>query len=66
MLQRREELAEDTSQGDRVIPVESIEMYEVIAKMGPDALRKGRSNGKYEIQDRGEEGETGRGTTTHR
>ena len=39
-LQRLEELAEDTSQGDRVIPVESVEMYEIIAKIGSDALRK--------------------------
>ena len=40
MLQRLEELAEDKSQGNRVVPVESIEMYEIIAKMGPDALCK--------------------------
>ena len=39
-LQRLEELAEDTSQGDRVVPVESVKMYEIIAKMGPDAHRK--------------------------
>ena len=39
-LQQLEELAEDTSQGDRVILVELVEMYEIIAKMGPDALRK--------------------------
>ena len=40
MLQQLEELVEDTSQGDRVILVESVEMYEIIAEMGPDALRK--------------------------
>jgi hypothetical protein len=39
-LQQLEELAEDTSHGDRVIPVESVEMYEIIAKMGPDTLRR--------------------------
>ena len=39
-LQRLEELAEDKSKGNRVVPVESVEMYEIIAKMGPDALRK--------------------------
>ena len=37
-LQRLEELAEDKSQGNRVVPVESVKMYEIIAKMGPDAL----------------------------
>ena len=40
MLQRLEELMEDKSKGDRVVPVESVEMYEIIAKMGPDALHK--------------------------
>ena len=39
-LQRLEDLAKENSQGDRVIPVEWVEMYEIIAKMGPDALRK--------------------------
>ena len=39
-LEELEELAEDKSQGNRVVPVESVEMYEIIAKMGPDALRK--------------------------
>ena len=39
-LQRLEELAEENSQGDQVIPVESVEMYEIIAKIGPDALHK--------------------------
>ena len=39
-LQRLEELAEDKNQGNRVVPVQSVEMYEIIAKMGPDALRK--------------------------
>jgi hypothetical protein len=39
-LQQLQELAEDTSHGDRVIPVESVEMYEIIAKMGPDAPGK--------------------------
>ena len=39
-LQQLEELAKDTSHGDRVVPVESIKMYKIIAKMGPDALRK--------------------------
>ena len=39
-LQWLVELAENTSQGDRVILVESVEMYDIIAKMGPDALRK--------------------------
>jgi hypothetical protein len=39
-LQQLEELAGDTSHGDRVIPVESVEMYKIIAKMGPDTLRK--------------------------
>ena len=43
MLQRLEELAEDKSQGVRVVPVESFEVYEIIAKMGPDALRKGEA-----------------------
>ena len=33
-LQQLEDLAEDTSQGDQVISVESVEMYEIIAKMG--------------------------------
>ena len=46
-LQRLEELAEDKSQGNRVIPVESVEMYEIIAKMGPDALRKEEAGGKH-------------------
>ena len=40
-LQRLEELVKDTSQGDREIPVESVEMYDIIVKMGPDALRQG-------------------------
>ena len=40
MLQQLQQLAEDKSQGDRVVPVELVEMYEIIAKMGPDALRK--------------------------
>ena len=39
-LQRLEELAVDISKGERVIPVESVEMYDIIAKMGPDVLRK--------------------------
>ena len=39
-LQRLEELAEESSHGDWVVLVESVEMYEIIAKMGPDALRK--------------------------
>ena len=39
-LQRLEELVEDTSQGDRVIPLESVEMYEIIERMGLDALLK--------------------------
>ena len=39
-LQQLEELAEDKSQGNRVVPVELVEMYEIIAKMEPDALRK--------------------------
>ena len=39
-LQRFEELAEDKSQGNRVVPMELVEMYEIIAKMEPDALRK--------------------------
>ena len=39
-LQRLEEFAEDKSQGNRVVLVESVEMYEIIVKMGPDALRK--------------------------
>ena len=39
-LQRLEELAKENSQGDQVIPVESVKMYEIIAEMGPDALRK--------------------------
>jgi hypothetical protein len=39
-LQQREELAENTSHEDRVIPVESVEMYEIIAEMGPDTLRR--------------------------
>ena len=39
-LERLEELAEENSQGARVVPVESVKMYEIIAKMGPDALRK--------------------------
>ena len=50
-LQRLEELAEDTSQGDRVISVESVEMYEIIAKMGPDALRKQEST-KYKTVEK--------------
>ena len=33
-LQQLEELAEDKSHGNRVVPVESVEMYEIIAKMG--------------------------------
>ena len=37
-LQQLEELAEDTSQGDRVVPVEPVEMYEIIAKMGEEAM----------------------------
>jgi hypothetical protein len=37
-LQQLEELAEKTSHEDRVIPVESVEMYEIIAEMGPDTL----------------------------
>ena len=39
-LQRLEELVEDKSKGNRVVSVESVEMYEIIAKMEPDALRK--------------------------
>ena len=39
-LQWLEELAEDTSQGDQVILVESVEMYKIMAKMELDALRK--------------------------
>ena len=39
-LQRLQELVEDKSQGDRVVPMESVEMYEIIAKMGPDVPRK--------------------------
>jgi lipoprotein-anchoring transpeptidase ErfK/SrfK len=38
-LQQLEELAENTSYEDRVIPVESVEMYKIIAEMGPDTLR---------------------------
>ena len=33
-LQRLEKLVEDKSQGNRVVPVESVEMYEIIAKLG--------------------------------
>ena len=39
-LQRLEELVQENSQGDRVVPVESVEMYEIIVKMGPEALYK--------------------------
>ena len=39
-LQRLEELVEDKRQGDRAVPVESVEMYEIIAKMGRDVLCK--------------------------
>jgi hypothetical protein len=39
-LQQLEELVKNTSHEDRVIPVESVEMYEIIAKMGPNTLRR--------------------------
>ena len=39
-LQGLEELAKENSQGHRVVLVESVQMYEIIAKMEPDALRK--------------------------
>ena len=49
-----EELAEDKSQGNRVVPVESVEMYEIIAEMGPDVLRKEEAmvSTKYETVER--------------
>ena len=53
-LQRLEELAKENSQGDRVVPVESVEMYKIIVKMGPDALRKEEAmvSTKYKTVDR--------------
>ena len=39
-LQRLEELAEENSQVDRVVPVELVEMYEIIVEMGPGSLHK--------------------------
>ena len=41
-LEQLEELAEDKTQGNQVVPVESVKMYEIIAKMGLDALRKNK------------------------
>ena len=39
-LQRLQELAEEDSHGDRLVLVESIKMYEIIAELDPDALYK--------------------------
>ena len=39
-LRRLEELVEENSQRDWVVPVESVEMYEIIVEMRPDALHK--------------------------
>ena len=37
---RLEELAEDNSQEDRVVPVESVDTYKIIVEMGSDVLLK--------------------------
>ena len=48
-LQQLEELAEEKNQEDRVVPMESVEMSEIIVKMGLDVLRKEEAFGMYEI-----------------
>ena len=40
MLQRFQELVEEDSLGDRVVPMESVEVYELIVEMGLNALHK--------------------------